>query len=111
MGLMTNLRTIYQLFLDSKRIQIRSKFYVGPSFITVTGPTNLYAFSPFSLSLKIILDASLSLSFSQPLQRAKPLHYAYPPPKYFLNTLTIPLARSMAYTVVATISMTTTAPP
>jgi hypothetical protein len=59
---MTNLKTAYQLFLDSKRIQIRTEFYVGPNFITVTGPTNLYAFSPCSLSLSENYSRRFSLS-------------------------------------------------
>ena len=59
---MTNLRTTYQLFLDSKRIQIRTEFYVGPSFITVTGPTNLCLLPVFSLSKNYSRRFSLSLS-------------------------------------------------
>ena len=75
---MANLRTAYQLFLNSMRIQIRTEFYVGPNFIT--GPTNLYAFSSFSLSLKIILDSSLSLFLSAIKEKgsAPSLSHAYP---------------------------------
>ena len=77
---MANLRTAYQLFLNSMRIQIRTEFYVSPNFITVTGPTNLYAFSSFSLSLKIILDFSLSLFLSAIKEKgsAPSLSHAYP---------------------------------
>jgi hypothetical protein len=66
-SLTANLRTTQQLFLDSSWIQIRTEltyyYYWAPL---------IYAFSPvFSLSLSsIILDASLSLSFSRPLQKA-----------------------------------------
>jgi hypothetical protein len=58
---MTNLRTAYQLFLDSKWIQIRTVFYVSPSFIIVTGPTY---FSPRFLSLSLTMAPYASLSLS-----------------------------------------------
>ena len=57
---------VFHLFLNPSRIQIRTQFFCGSQFITVTGPT--FFFSPHFLSL---LQTSLLLSCSRPLQ---PVH-------------------------------------
>ena len=68
-GPMSNLSSAFGLFLNPSRIQIRIEFMCGSQFIIVTGPR--YFFSLHFLSLS---SRCFPLSFSQPLQRAEPLH-------------------------------------
>jgi hypothetical protein len=68
------LSSAFHLFLNPSRIQIRTQFFCGSQFITVTGPT--FFFSPIftlsppeaSLLLSLLLSAITEQNHKKPIQ-------------------------------------------